>query len=228
MVSSHIVIGAGEVGAAIYQVLADSYTAELRDVEPSGGEADVAHVCFPYSARFVADVREYQQQHSADLIVVHSTVPVGTCDQNGWVHSPVRGRHPELREGVETFVKHFGGKRAGEAARIFRDAGVATMTHAQAADTEAGKIWELAQYGLQIRVEKEFHAWCEARGIDFEVAYTLMAETYNEGYSKLGFDHFVRPILEHVPGEIGGHCVRENAWMVDHPIGDIVETGRWG
>src|SRR5699024_6546379 len=182
----------------------------------------------PYGARVVADVREYQQQHSADLIVVHSTVPVGTCDQNGWVHSPVRGRHPELREGVETFVKHFGGKRAGEAARIFRDAGVATMTHSQAADTEAGKIWELAQYGLQIRVEKEFHAWCEARGIDFEVAYTRMAQTYNEGYSKLGFDHFVRPILEHVPGAIGGHCVREDAWMLDTPIGDVGETGGWG
>lgn len=227
MVSSHVVVGAGEVGTAIYEVLADRFIVELRDVQPAGGEADVVHVCFPYSTRFIESVRECQQYHSANLVIVHSTVPVGTCDANGWVHSPVRGRHPALREGIETFVKHFGGSRAGEAASVFNDAGVATTVHDQAADTEAGKIWELAQYGLQIRVEKEFHAWCEARGIDFEVAYTLMAETYNEGYSKLGFDHFVRPILEHVPGEIGGHCVRENAWMLDHPIGDIVESGRW-
>src|SRR5690606_40778498 len=51
-------------------------------------------------------VQRYAAEHGAELVVVHSTVPVGTCDANGWVHSPVRGRHPNLVGGLRKFVKH--------------------------------------------------------------------------------------------------------------------------
>src|SRR5699024_5992355 len=143
-------------------------------------------------------------QNSSVLIVVQATVPVGPCHQHGWVHSPVRGRHPELREGVETFVKHFGGKRAGEAARIFRDAGVATMTHAQAADTEAGKIWELAQYGLQSASKKSFmpgapHVAWTSRPHTREWLKRIMTATVNLGLGTL-CDPFLSMCLARLAG----------------------------
>lgn len=223
---THLVIGAGEVGHALGQVISGTgYRVVLRDLEAVSQTADVMHVCYPYSPDFEQDTRDYQTHHQADLVIVHSTVPVGTCDRNGWVHSPVRGQHPHLIAGLETFAKHFGGRRADEAIHSLRGAFSCTMAHRSAADTEAGKLWELAQYGIQIRVEKAIHEWCEQHGLDFDVVYSDMAQTYNEGYEALGHSEFHRPVLRHMPGEIGGHCVRENAQYLDHEIARIVEKG---
>lgn len=212
-------MGAGEVGSAIHAVLTGSH---LRDIEPHTGFADTLHICFPWSDRFEQSVESYATFHRADLVVVHSTVPVGTCDPHGWVHSPVRGRHPHLEPALRAFTKHFGGERASEAAAAFELEGVTTALHPRAAETEAGKLWELVQYGIQIQVEKQIHDWCQGQGLDFDVVYRHMAETYNAGWHHLGHPEFVRPVLEHIPGPIGGHCVTQNAALIDHPLAEIV------
>lgn len=221
----HLVVGAGEVGTAVAAVLSRAHPTTLRDVEPVDVEADVLDVCIPWSEEFVDEVRRYAVLHRARLVVVHSTVPVGVCDAQGWVHSPIRGRHPDLEEGVATFVKHFGGPGAEEASLDWKDCGVPTAVHPRAADTEAGKLWELVQFGLQVRVEKAIHAWCAEQGLDPEVVYTAFAHTYNAGYEQLDHDHFVRPVLKHMPGPIGGHCVLPMAHLLDHPIAEIVKKG---
>lgn len=220
----HLVVGQGEVGSAVYSVLANEHETHVRDIEPTVVETDVMHVCYPHSRSFINEIRELAHFHMADLIIVHSTVPPGTCDTNGWVHSPVRGRHPNLADSLMTFPKHFAGHRAREASLDWPGE---TMVHDRAFDTEAGKLWELLQFGLQVRVEKAIHRWCANNGADFDIVYTKMGATYNLGYENLGFPEFLRPLLEHMPGDIGGHCVRENAHMIDHEIARIVEDGRW-
>jgi len=218
----HLVIGAGEVGTALHQVLRASGPTAIRDVEPVEAQADALHIAFPWSAAFVEHVHDYRAQHGADLVIVHSTVPVGTCDEHGWVHSPVRGRHPRLAPALRVFVKHFGGARAAQAAKLWPGR---TRVHARARDTEAGKLWELVQYGVAIQVEKAIHAWCAEHDVNFDIAYREFAETYNAGYKWLDEPQFIRPILEHVPGPIGGHCVVQNAPMIDHPLSRIVTDG---
>lgn len=219
----HLVAGAGEVGTALAQVLRDGHAdVTVRDIDAVECRVDVLHVCFPWSATFVDDVTRYATEHHAGLVIVHSTVPVGTCDRNGWVHSPVRGSHPDLAAGIATFTKHFGGSRAVEAAAIFTQLGVSVAVHERAADCEAGKLWELIQFGVQIRVEKAIHEWCADHGLDFDVVYTQMAESYNDGWTCLGHRRFVRPVLTHVPGPIGGHCVTQNASLIDHPLAEMV------
>jgi hypothetical protein len=220
---NHLIVGAGEVGRALAAVLADcGDPVAIRDLDRFDAVADVLHVCIPWTDDFPSIVARYHDEHHADLVVVHSTVPVGTCDANDWVHSPVRGRHPHLVDGLRAFVKHFGGRRASEAAKAFDAAQIDTMLHSRARDTEAGKLWELVQYGVQIRVEKAIHDWCAENAADFDVVYTAMARTYNEGWDRLGFGEFVRPVLTHEPGPIGGHCVRQNASLIDHPLARLV------
>lgn len=221
----HLVVGAGEVGTAVHAVLSRAHPTYLRDVASVDIEADVLDVCIPWSETFVDDVHRYAVEHGARLVVVHSTVPVGTCDANGWVHSPIRGRHPDLEDGVLVFTKHFGGENADAAVKDWKGCGVTTVTHPRAAETEAGKLWELAQYGVQIRVEKAIHEWCSERSLDPDVVYTQMARTYNEGFQKLGCEHFTRPVLTHQPGDIGGHCVVPMSWLLEHPISEIVRDG---
>jgi len=100
-----------------------------------------------------------------------------------------------------------------------------TAVHPRAVETEAGKLWELVQYGLQVRVCQAIHEWCMARGLDPDVVYRQFAEEYNAGYATLGYQRFVRPVLDYVPGPIGGHCVTENSYLLDHPISEIVQRG---
>lgn len=221
----HVVIGAGEVGVAVAEVLTGNsqYEVFLRDIRPFGPtRADVIHICFPYYEEFEAAVRAYQRYYEPQLTIVHSTVPVGTCDSIPAVHSPIRGKHPRLAESIKTFEKFFGGIDSEKAAEIFEKCGVKTAIRLKAADTEAGKLWELAQYGLNIFIEKHIHQWCQEHGLDFETVYTDFAVTYNAGYKQLGDSQFIRPILKHVPGPIGGHCVVPGSMLLADPLADLV------
>lgn len=213
---TNLVIGnEGEVGSAVQEIL----NCEGIDFQTQHSEKfDVLHVCFPYSDKFVEAVKQYQKQYEADLVVVHSTVPLYTCDLNGWVHSPVRGVHPNMVHGLKTFVKYFGGKRAMEAASPWAALGIEVKTTMKAAETEALKLWDTAQYGVMIMLEKEIHAWCKKHDLDPELVYTDANHTYDIGYEKLNRPEVARPYLKHMDGPIGGHCVIPNCDLLDSPI----------
>lgn len=227
----HLVIGLGEVGSAIQKVLncegldLDKEAQKKADlIKPfEDGLYDFLHICIPYTEKFVHNVKVFQNRynsftegrHLKPLVVVHSTVPLGTCDANGWVHSPVRGVHPHMEEGLRTFTKYFGGENANEAALEFnRVTKIQCISEDKAATTEALKLWDTTQYGVMIALEKEIHAYCKRHGLDFYTVYEHANRTYNEGYMKLGRDEVVRPYLRHIPGPIGGHCVIPNAEII--------------
>lgn len=211
--TSHLIIGAGEVGTALHQAMG---IADIRDIDAPVGlrpRYDVLHICFRWWDGFVKTTRNYAEEYAADLIVIHSSVPVGTCDAEGWVHSPVRGRHPDLLTGILDFSKHFGGSRAAEASKIADFWGGSIRLHERAATTEAGKLWELTLFGWEVVMQKAVHDFCEENGLPFDEVYTEFSETYNEGWALLG-PQFVKPVLTHMDGPIGGHCVLAGAEML--------------
>lgn len=206
----HLVIGLGEVGKAVQAVL------ECDGIDKDQGIAndpgyDMVHICFPYSDFFVETVMQYVHQYVPKYVVVHSTVPLGTCDEHGWIHSPVRGVHPFLEKGIRTFTKYFGGVNADVAAHEFHERDITTLTTTKAKDTEALKLWDTTQYGIMIILEKEIYAYCKRYGLDFDLVYANANKTYNEGYTALGRPEVVRPYLAQHDGPIGGHCVMPNA-----------------
>lgn len=219
----HVIIGAGEVGTALAEVLRPYYDVHLRDIEPSGPpKAEVLHICFPYFKDFDLEVSKYIVRYDPDITIVHSTVPVGTCEALGVTHSPVRGQHPNLAKSIRTFVKFFGGVDAQRASDLFESIGIRTQVTNFARDTEAGKLWELAQYGIAIAVEKQIHDYCENNNVDFNVVYTQFAKTYNDGYASIDLSQYVRPLLRHIPGPIGGHCVVSGSNLLNHPLIDLI------
>lgn len=92
-----VVVGGGEVGRAVAEVLATAHRVYLRDLEGEDGEAAVLHVAIPYTPRFEEHVRAHAARYRPGLVVVHSTVPAGTCARPDAVHSPITGKHPNLR-----------------------------------------------------------------------------------------------------------------------------------
>lgn len=209
----HLVVGHGEVGKAVHKVLGKAVWIDFKGGTWDGeSPVDVAHICIPYSEEFFDTVEMYKEY--APLVIVHSSVPVGTCDRLGVVHSPIRGVHPRLAKGIKTFVKYFGGKGAQKAANIFKKLGVKTRVFKDAKTTEAIKLWDTTQYGKLIMLEKEIHAWCKKNKVEFDAVYRQANKDYNEGYVKLKRPEVVRPYLKHVEGPIGGHCVLPNAKLL--------------
>jgi hypothetical protein len=210
----HIVVGHGEVGSAICEVLGDPMWVSKTDGTWNGQPVDVAHICIPYNdeKEFVKVVK-FWKKHS-DLVIVHSSVPVGTCDRLGVVHSPIRGVHPNLVRGIKTFVKYFGGTNAKSASLIFENRGITVRVFKEAKTSEALKLLDTTQYGELIKLEKKIYKWCKKNSISFDSVYTEANQDYNEGYLKLGRPEVVRPWLKHVEGPIGGHCVLPNAKLL--------------
>lgn len=209
------ILGYGEVGQAI----AKFYTnPRIKDLDRDDGLAgvEILHVCLPWSETFVELVKEEIEQIKPKLTIVHSTVLPGTTKEIGGqvVHSPVRGMHPDLFEGLKTFIKYIGAdnERAGRRAQKHLESlGIKTKVFQPSLTTELGKLFDTSYYGLCIAWHGEMKKICDQAGVDFEEAVTDFNKTYNEGYMALGKANVVRPVL-YPPGDgITGHCVTPNA-----------------
>lgn len=235
----HLILGAGEVGQALYLVLSPYFDVSIRDKEGGlTGKFDVLHITYPPIKNFDEVTKNYIKQYKPSLVIVHSTVPVGTTRRLGAnaVHSPIRGMHskehhpgvvgsvmsvvegnPEhFAKSLSYFPKYFGGKKAKQAASYFERAGLTTQTFAKPETTEIGKILDTTYYAWNVVFAKEVKEMCDELGLDFDEVYTVPNVHYNEGYQKLGKGHVVRPVLKHIPGGIGGHCLIPNCELHDH------------
>lgn len=229
-----LIIGYGEVGQALEEVLGARHRVSVYDLVSHPGSdpvlpVDVLHICFPWSPEFQPQVIGYQERYRPSFTVVHSTVPVGTCYAVDAHHSPVRGSHPRLAEAMRTFTTYLA-PGSDDLRAYFQEAGMKVELVARSQDTEAGKLWELAGFALNILLEKEIHEYCEAKGLDFDVVYKDFAETYNQGYAKMGVENVRRPVLKHMPGPIGGHCVVPGvALLGDELVARLIasENARW-
>ena len=81
-------------------------------------------------------------------------------------------------------------------------------------NTEAGKIISTTLYGHQIKCCKQVNDICDKYDLDFEEVYTRFNETYNDGYKAIGEGQFRKPILDPIPGPIGGHCIMPNCELL--------------
>lgn len=226
---THLVIGTGQIGTAIYRVLKMKYDVDKFDIkEPNadieGKKYQYLHICFPPSKEFIVQVNDYKKRFLKEggLVIIHSTTLIGTSNKLNAVHSPCRGKHPNLFESILKFVKYFGGERAEEAANLFKACSIKCKTTENSDNTEALKLWDTTQYGWNIILEKEIHKFCKDRNLDFDLIYKDANETYNQGYDKMKLPQFKKYILEHHDGKIGGHCVIPNCKILDSKIAKYI------
>lgn len=215
-----LIIGRGEVGNALVKVLAPYSPDTLDKLDVAQDKASLAstyeimHICFPYSGDFKGEVMEYQAHYKPIFTVIHSTVPVGTSSSLRAIHSPVRGIHPFLEQGLRTFVKFIGGPEASKVADYFRRAGLRIMLFDRQEVTELAKLLETESYRANIEFAKYAKQQADFYGVSYHEAYTLQALSYNEAYQRLGYPEFTRPVLQAIDGPIGGHCVMANKELI--------------
>jgi UDP-2-acetamido-3-amino-2,3-dideoxy-glucuronate N-acetyltransferase len=226
-----LVIGMGEIGSALYSILKDKYKTDGYDIKQAndvGTTYDIVHICIPYSDKFCEIVKDYASLFNPKCVVIHSSVPVGTTKKlgEGYFHSPVRGVHPDMKQGLLTYVKYISYNsdiRAVEKiSDYFTDVGIETKVYVNTDHTELMKLLELSRYGVYIAFAKEQEEICKAFGLDYEQVVSEYERTRNDGMVNIGKQELCQPVLYPFKDYVGGHCTVEDMELmlqqIDMPL----------
>lgn len=221
-----LVIGLGEVGKPLYEIIKESGKYEVYGLDlikeripKDQGEIprpiDIMHVCYPCFSReeFIEWTVKYIEEFKPKLTIIESTVAPGTTSsihrrtRARIVHSPVRGIHENMKNDLFFWRKYIGGvdeESALDAQRHFNELGLKTRVLRSPIETELAKLFETTYRALMISWFQEMHRICRAFKADFLEVIDMLEDVH-----KVRFD---RPIF--YPGFIGGHCLIPNAELL--------------
>src|SRR3989338_8086384 len=143
---------------------------------------DILHVCIPYSKDFIKIIHREIASLQPKLTIIHSTIVPGTTKKladafSGMVvHSPARGVHPNLYEGIKTFVKYIGAdvEQTGLIAKKHLDGlGITTKIFVPSVTTEVGKLLDTTYYGLAIAWHGEMKKLCDKLGVNLSHSFFI-------------------------------------------------------
>jgi UDP-N-acetyl-D-mannosaminuronate dehydrogenase len=206
-----VVLGLGEVGRPLFDVVSTRHRAVGVDVAPLAEpveRVDVMHVCYPFEIPdFVGQTAAYIERFRPGLTIVNSTVGVGTtraiAERTGaaLAHSPVRGKHARMRQELLHYTKFVGPMDAAtgqRAAAHFESLGMRTRVLSSPEATELAKLTETTYFGLLIAWAQELERYCDRLGPEYDEVVAF--------YEEVAFF----PHVKYSPGIIGGHCVMPN------------------
>lgn len=214
--SQVVVVGLGEVGKPLFELVSRRYDAVGVDIAPPTrrlDRVDVMHVCYPFEiADFVGETVRYIERLRPAVTIINSTVAVGTtravAERSGAavVHSPVRGKHARMLEELLHYTKFVGSSdaMAGKAAaEHFASLGMSTRILSSSEATELAKLAETTYFGLMIAWAQQLERYCDGLGPDYDEVTAFFEEI-----------KFFPPV-KYFPGVIGGHCVMPNLDILD-------------
>jgi UDP-glucose 6-dehydrogenase len=211
-----LIVGLGEVGAALAEVLERSqpdllrHDIERRDFPDAIG---LMHICIPYQSRqqFEGAALEYIERFQPQLTIINSTVIPGTTRRlarlsgSRLAYSPVRGKHARMTTDLLRYSKFVAAEDdqiAAAAEEHFHNAGMKTHRVAILETLELAKLAETTYFGIQIAFAQELNRFAQQLGAD-----------YNETIEFFDEVDFL-PHTHYYPGFIGGHCVIPNIQLL--------------
>jgi UDP-N-acetyl-D-mannosaminuronate dehydrogenase len=210
-----LVIGLGEVGAALAEVIERRHPVLRHDIEPREFNAPIAvmHICIPFraSAEFEAAACGYIERFDPALTIVNSTVLPGTTSAlarrtgKPVAYSPVRGKHVQMAQDLLHYVKYVAAAAehtVAVAERHFGDVGMKTRRMDKPETLELAKLAETTYFGVQIAFAQDLDRYARRVGADYEEAIDFFEEV-----------PFL-PRTRYFPGLIGGHCVIPNIQLL--------------
>lgn len=223
-----LVIGLGEVGRPLLAVLQRAHRVEGIDLPPRdiAGPVDLMHVCYPAESEdFVGATVGYARRYKPEIIVVHSTVPVGTTRAIqavvpvSVVHSPVRGKHARMEQELLHYTKFVGSTDASAATRVeryFARAGMRTRRLGSPEASELAKLTETTYLGLLIAFAQDVDRMAGRVGVPYDEIVSF--------YDEIGY----LPPVRYFPGVIGGHCVMPNIGLLKRLHGSrLLDAIEW-
>src|SRR5215468_2326564 len=223
-----VVVGLGEVGKPLYDLISRHHKTTGVDISPPPADikgVDVLHICFPFQIKdFSGEAARYAELFSPRLVIINSTVAVGTtravAERTGIsvAYSPVRGKHVRMLQDLQRYTKFIGALdkvSAEKAAAHFASLGLNTRILSSPEAAEIAKLTETTFFGLMIAWAQEVERYADQFGGSYDEIVSF--------YEEIGFF----PPVKYFPGVIGGHCVMPNIELLkrftDSAILDAIE-----
>lgn len=210
-----LVIGLGEVGTPIAEILESRYKTFRKDIAPLeiSKPIDVVHICYPYKGPdFVESTVKYVKQYRPRLVIIHSTVVPGTTrtvfERSGVlaVYSAVRGKHSQMKQDLLAYTKYAAGvteEATASAVQHLEATGMHTGVFSSPEGLELAKLLETTYFGILLAWTQEMERYCRSVKADYYEVMQLMTEI-----------SYLPPVVFQ-PGYIGGHCVIPNSYLLD-------------
>ncbi len=204
-----IVVGLGEVGKPLFDILSRTYKTIGVDIQPVevSEPCSVLHICIPFQIPdFVGTCAAYIAKYKPAITVINSTISPGTtravAERSGAAvaYSPVRGKHVKMEKDMLFYKKFVGAsdpKIAAEVEKHFAAAGFKTDHFASSDAGEVAKLLETTYLGVLVGWQQEVERMSSALGGSHEDANKFIEEI---AFLPQGI----------FPGFIGGHCVMPN------------------
>ena len=249
-----IIIGAGSVGQALEKILKTKYDIDIFDIKNKDiyeNEYKVMHICFPYNKNFIKEIKRYLKLFKPKVIIIHSTIKVGTTQKiiketklKTIVHSPIRGQHNNLTYSIKLFSKFIGVDNPHYQfenknlyrflQKYFEEVNIHTIIYKNSCATELAKMLCLFQYGMHNIVADEAKNICDKFELDYNKVILFWNETYNQGYDTFRLEpkDYHRPLLipsiKHGWGEHGIYDVNKMLYeQTKNPIiKNILKRGK--
>lgn len=230
-----VVIGGGEVGFTIYEIIKRVLPAAIVDIDKDKAKLPdtkeglkwfknkentrLLHICIPFTDqdKFIQASLDYINEYKPKVVVIHSTISRGTTTKISEktkypvIFSATRGVHQRFMEDMEYYTKFWATSNADKRAiNIFRqgmsDVGFKLKQMSTPDTLELAKLLtDTTYYGVLISYAQKTKVICDKHGVD----YDEMWQFADEGHAKVGN----RPKM--YPGYIGGHCVIPNLYLLD-------------
>jgi UDP-N-acetyl-D-mannosaminuronate dehydrogenase len=224
----NLVIGLGEIGRPLMEVLRKVHPVEGIDLPAKDvpGPIDLVHVCYPGDIPdFVGETAKYVRRYEPAVVVIHSTVSVGTTRAVQGsvtvpvVHSPVRGKHARMAEELLKYVKFVGGTDPDAVSQVeahLQCAGMKTRRLASPEATELAKLTETTYLGLLIAFAQDVDRMARATGVQYDDVAAF--------YEEIGY----LPPVRYFPGVIAGHCVMPNVGLLERTFESrLLDAIKW-
>ena len=231
MISERIlIIGLGEVGRPLYEILSEKFvdvygydsdrSKTIHELKAIPKPIEIMHIAYPYTGgEFIDSTINYIRSFNPRLVIIHSSIPPRTTrliqskTNSVIAYSPVRGKHPNLKEHLRFWTKWISAvNQAGIelAKRHLEEAGFKVKVAKDPESLELAKLWETIYRAAMIACWQEIHRISKDLGADIKV----IAEFIQEVHEVLGD----RPL--YYPDVIGGHCLIPNTRI----LAEIVDS----
>lgn len=238
MIKKDIVVGLGEIGRPILNIISKTNLAVGYDINPKlvdkkfhkyeNSKTRFIHICIPYTDTFLNNVIELYEKFHPSAIVIHSTIKVNTTKilQSKLpipvIYSATRGVHKRMFYDLKRYTKFFALDpsapkmkwASSEYSKLMKSSGVKVKQISTPITLELAKIL----------CDTSYLGWL----INYAQITNMIAQEYDVNYDEMW--SFADEIHEYLgnrpkmfPGYIGGHCVIPNLELIHNQTLNLIK-----
>jgi len=234
-----LVIGLGEIGSPILQLISKKTKAIGYDINPKlmdqkrfdklrNENTNFIHICVPFSKKFEKIIFQFTKEFKPLGIVIHSTVSLGTTEKIQKklkipvIYSATRGVHKRMIKDLKKYTKFYAvydwapdstwAKKAFTS--LMKKSGIKTKKMSDPLTLELAKIvCDTSYYGWLINYAQLSNMIAIKNKVDYDEMWTFADE----------IQKFLGNRPKMFPGFIGGHCVIQNLDLISDKTLNLIK-----